>query len=158
MTSRLDIWEKKGTKRWIESPEDLIALNRSFTSEDEVTLWCETRLCESKRKKGDDDNEPTCSKCAKHECEVDEAFQILQTVHPDMEKPKLKLWARLINNGQHESYEDPPKIPLFTFRRLTTKESLSDVVKSAATAVANVFNRPSLEVTTNQQASVALCS
>ena len=42
---------KKGTKRWIKSPEDLAALNRSFNSGDEVTLWCEARRCEAKRKK-----------------------------------------------------------------------------------------------------------
>lgn len=98
---------KKGIKHWIESPEDLAALNRTFNSGDEITLWCEARRSESKRKKGDDDDEPTCSKRAKHEHDVDEAFQELQNKHPDMDKPKLKLWARMIANGQHESYEDP---------------------------------------------------
>ena len=47
----------------------------------------------------------------------------------------------MITNGQHESFEDPPKIPLFTggiIRKNSPRESLSDVVKTAATAVANV--------------------
>ena len=135
---------KKGTKRWIESPEDLAALNRSFNSGDEVTLWCEPRRSEGKRKKGDDDDEPTCSKRAKHDQEVDEAYQKLKSMHPDMNMPKLKLWARMITNGQHESFEDPPKIPLFTggiIRKNSPRESLSDVVKTAATAVANVLNK-----------------
>jgi len=34
----------------------------------------------------------------------------LKNNHPDMDMPRLKLWAR---NGQHESFEDPPNIPLF---------------------------------------------
>jgi len=64
-----------GTKRWIESPEDLAALNHSFSLGDEITLWCEVRHSESKRKKGDDNDEATCSKRAKHDQEVDKAYK-----------------------------------------------------------------------------------
>jgi len=135
---------RKGTKHWIESPEDLAALNHSFSSGDEITLPCEARRSESKRKKGDDDDEPTCSKHSKHDQEVDKAYKKLKNKHPDMDMPKLKLWATMITNGQHESFEDPPKFPLFTggiMHKNPNRESLSNVVKSAATAVANVLSK-----------------
>jgi len=120
-----------GTKCWIESPEDLAALNHLFSSGDEITLWYEVRRSESKRKK--DDNETTHNKCAKHDQEVDKAYKKLKNKHHDMDMPKLKLWARMITNGQHESFEDPPNIPLFTggnMRKNPQRDSLSDMVKS----------------------------
>ena len=72
-----------------------------------------------------------------NESDLDEIFHDLKKKNPKMEAPKLRLWAKLIESGRYDSYEDPPAIPLITGGPLPgkpKKESLSDAVSGAATA------------------------
>ena len=58
--------------------------------------------------------------------------------------PQYRLWAKFIQSKRHESYDEPPNIPLITgnpdSRKHARKESLSDVITNAATAFAKVLN------------------
>ena len=57
--------------------------------------------------------------------------------------PQLWLWARMNVNGQHESLDTSPNIPIFTGSvpnpKSTRGELLSDALTSAATAVVNLL-------------------
>ena len=61
--------------------------------------------------------------------------------HKEMELPKLRLWARMIANGVHESTEEPPNVPMITgtVPKRAKRESLHDVVVDAAKAMAQAF-------------------
>ena len=56
-----------------------------------------------------------------------------------MEGPKLRLWAKLISEGHYEDYDSPPNIPLIAGASKPKKESLTEVVQGAATAIAKVL-------------------
>ncbi len=54
-----------------------------------------------------------------------------------MTSPKLRQWARLIQSGQHDDYDNPPAIPLITGSPAPAKakkESVTDALTGAATA------------------------
>lgn len=62
-----------------------------------------------------------------------------------MTAPKLRLWAKLIQSGRHESYDDPPPIPLITgpaHPDKAKKESLTDVFSGAACAIVKALQKP----------------
>lgn len=61
-----------------------------------------------------------------------------------MAAPKLRLWAKLIQSGRHESYEDPPPIPLITgtLPDKPKKESLTDAFSGAACAIVKALQKP----------------
>ena len=75
-----------------------------------------------------------------------------------MEGPKLRLWAKLIQSGHHESYDLPPQIPLITGSPTPSqpkKKSFAEVLSGAASTIAKAINPPSTIVsparsTTNQ--------
>ena len=80
-----------------------------------------------------------------NERDLDEIFHDLKKKNPKMEAPKLRLWAKLIESGRYDSYEDPPAIPLITGGPLPgkpKKESLSDAVSGAGTAIVKVLQQP----------------
>ena len=54
-----------------------------------------------------------------------------------METPKLRLWARMISNGLHESTDEPPNVPMITGKaaKQPKRESVHDTVVDAAKAV-----------------------
>ena len=53
--------------------------------------------------------------------------------------PQLRLWAKYIQSKRHDSYEEPPNIPLITgtpdSRKVTKKDSFGDALAGAATAI-----------------------
>ena len=57
--------------------------------------------------------------------------------------PQYTLWAKFIRMGHHDSYDDPPSIPLMTGEQKgqskKSKESVSDALAGAATAIANAI-------------------
>lgn len=76
------------------------------------------------------------------EDETDTIFQKLREKHPKMEGPKLRLWAKLIQSHRHESYDDPPQIPLITGSATASKpkrESIGEALTGAAVALANAL-------------------
>ena len=48
------------------------------------------------------------------EDEIDIIFKKLKEKHPDKGSPAVRLWARLIQNGRWDNYDNPPPIPLIT--------------------------------------------
>lgn len=76
-----------------------------------------------------------------------------------MELPKLRLWARMIANGVHESTEEPPNVPMITgtISKCTKQESVHEVAVDAAKAVAQVFtgSTPQCSPTHTTQSTVA---
>lgn len=55
--------------------------------------------------------------------------------------PQLRLWARMIQCGTHEDYDDPPRVPQITglIKKPVKNESLSEALAGAAVAVAKAF-------------------
>ena len=92
-------------KRWLCSTEDLNAMYKSLKKDEEVLLWCESIVNLSKRKK--EEGVPVSKRQAKED-EIDSTFQSLKKKHNEKyEIPKLRLWARMITSGLHESIEEP---------------------------------------------------
>ena len=60
-----------------------------------------------------------------------------------MDTPKLRLWAnlaKLIQTHHHESYNDPPQIPLITGSATASKpESIGEALTGAAVALAKAL-------------------
>ena len=86
---------------------------KDFLSCSKITLWCEglygrtgtlknhkLKIKQTPREKLEDDLQVILDK--------------LKQQHHDMETAKLRLWAKLIQSGHHDSYTTPPNIPLIT--------------------------------------------
>ena len=60
--------------------------------------------------------------------------------------PQLKLWAKMIHNGTHHDYEDPPRVPVITgippSSKQSKKDSWTEAITGAAEAVAKAFSPP----------------
>ena len=137
-------------KRWIVEDEDLALMYRTFqpSMDTRITLWCDSRCTQdeappSKKRKTD-----TCCQGSSEELkELDNSeviFKELKTRHPDLPNPKLRLWAKMIDRGRHEDYDNPPNIPLITGSSGPTKKkvSVADALTTAATALASAIKSP----------------
>ena len=117
---QIGYFEGRGhTKRWIIDNRDLQRMYSVYESGSTITLGSEGRKLNSH----DDGCEPatkkikTAAKTTKREQseeETDEIFLQLKQKHSEMAAPKLRLWAKLIQSGRHDSYDEPPNIPLIT--------------------------------------------
>ena len=81
-----------------------------------VNLWCEAK---AKNENDENDMSPVSKKKTSRETvdrkdEIDTIFHQLQEKHPKMDAPKLHLLAKLVQTHCHESYDEPPQIPLIT--------------------------------------------
>ena len=60
--------------------------------------------------------------------------------------PQLRLWARMISSGNHESTDDPPKVPAITgITPKKEKSSLAVAISNAATTFAQAL-KPQVSV------------
>ena len=63
-----------------------------------------------------------------------------------METAKLRLQAKLIQSGHHDSYTTPPNIPLITgtaaVKPKKSKDGVANVVAEAATTIVKAINPP----------------
>lgn len=126
---------RQSIKRWITEDEDLRQMYVKLKS-GELHLWCELyadieNQPPPKRKK-----EETNSRRQDKENLVEEAFDELQQKHMDTyTKPQLKLWARMLINNIHESYDQPPNVPMIMGTKpQQKKETLTEVIAGAAAA------------------------
>ena len=127
-------------KRWLCDDIDVQMMYKVFTGANcEIQLWCERSVV--KESTGNNNNKHVPSKRDQHEEEVSDIFEDLKMKHKEMELPKLRLWARMIANGVHESTEEPPNVPMITgtVPKRAKRESLHDVVVDAAKAMAQAF-------------------
>ena len=113
-----------------------------------VNLWCEAKA----KNENDENDMPPVAKKKKtshetvdHEDEIDTIFHQLREKHPKMDAPKLRLWAKLIQTHRHESYDEPPQIPLITGSATASKpkrESIGEALTGAAVALAKALKPP----------------
>lgn len=132
---------------WLATKEDLLSMYQVYKNGGNITLWCDSSNESlvssgsgqgSKRKR---DDESTGTRRQAKEEEVDNVFKELRKKHTDIESTKLRLWARMICGGLHDSYDEPPDIPAFNSnRKRPRRESLSDALSGAATAIYKVLS------------------
>ena len=86
-----------------------------------VNLWCEsirkdqsTHVCEEHGLPQAKEKISSSTKREQIEEVTDEIFQKLKKNHPQMQGPKLRVWAKLIQSWRYEDYDTPPQIPLIT--------------------------------------------
>ena len=120
---------ENSTKNWLLRDEDLSVMYKKFQekSQKEICLWCdgvnegEDLLINddsAKRKKKE-----TSSRREQQEMNVDDNFRQLKDIHGNQYQiPQLRLWARVIANGHHDSLDEPPDLPQF---KLKSKKSPS---------------------------------
>ena len=123
------------TKRWISSNRDIVAMYTTFKPGSKINLWCDRKINSGDEEENDQPRKKKKKSLQSlqtdNERDLDEIFHDLKKKNPKMEAPKLRLWAKLIESGRYDSYEDPPAIPLITGGPLPgkpKKESLSDAV------------------------------
>ena len=139
------------TKRWVVEEKDLDVMYGTLGQNSKITLWCDAKIevddepAKKKRKRDETNPGPSCSDSCKVDS-VDLIFKELKKKHPDMHCPKLRLWAKMIDKGRHDDYDNPPQIPLITGSTVPAKKksgNVADALASAATAIANAFQAPS---------------
>ncbi len=137
------------TKRWLVDQRDLDTMYSRCHTGAKMTLWCERRVSGMpENSTSDRENElpaPKKTKREQTEADTDEAFQQLREKHPKMEGPKLRLWAKLIQSGRHESYDTPPQIPLITGAPAPAKpkkDSFAEALTGAVTTIAQALQPP----------------
>ena len=101
-------------KRWLCCREDLEAMYNCHSKGDEITLWCESRSTQINKRKREDDASTSTSKRQTKKSEVDAMYETVKTKHVDkFDNPKLRICARMVVGGLHESTDEPPDIPAF---------------------------------------------
>jgi hypothetical protein len=93
---------KHSTKRWLLEDEDIDHLYGNHKS-GEIHLWCEVeKEVAPKKTEGG-------SKREYKEARVDEAYEVLLEKHKDkFSTYQYTLWARMLVNKLHHSYDEPP--------------------------------------------------
>ena len=84
---------------------------------------------------------------------MDTIFKKLKEKNPKIENSKLRLWAKIIQTGHWEYYDNPPPNPLITGtpKSQSRKDNITDALTGMATAVVNAL-KPQ-ECTTPKRAS-----
>jgi len=133
---------KQSKKRWLCCREDLEAMYSCHSKGDEIILWCESRSTQINKRKREDDASTSTSKRQTKESEVDAVYETLKTKHVDkFDNPKLRLWARMVVGGLHESTDEPPDIPAFQGGVKKKKGSTIDAFSGVVEAFAKVVER-----------------
>lgn len=144
---------RQSSKIWLVSnDQDLCQMYRS-SKQREVSLWIE---CTTSEGESEDEESYSTKKRKKQaskrqgvEDEVDSIYSKLESKHSDSgiySIPQLRLWARMIQCGTYDNYDDPPRVPLITgLQPRRSKESLTEAITGAAVAVAKAFTpKPSI--------------
>lgn len=137
---------KQSSKYWLVNQEDLELMYTTMKKKD-ILLWCDARsestTNEKKRKSQVEHVEPPPSKRKLIEDKVDDTVEELKERHDDRYTlPQLRLWARMISAGHHESLDDPPQIPALTgvTPKRKQKESLAEAITGAASTLVGAFH------------------
>ena len=144
---------KANAKCWIVSEEDIQAMYDAHFEGDVITIWCDGRgktedtSVSRKRKKDADDTDTPLSKREERECQQQKIYDELKKKHSDKKytDPQLKLWAKLIQSRMHDSYDNPPNIPLITgvnTKKTPNQSTLTGAVVTAANAIASALKPP----------------
>ena len=121
----------------------------------EISLWCDSRQLSSeqsetsvcKRKQ----DHPTPTPRQEKEEQVDIIYCDLKEKHANKyDNPKLRLWARMLVGGLHESTDEPPAVPAFHYELKRRKNSLSGALTDAAGVLVKYMDRRGSEDLPNQ--------
>ena len=129
---------KHGTKRWLIEDEDIKNMYLKYTS-GEIYLWLEA-LEEAEAAPPQKKSNEGASRRDDKEARVEKTYDELLEKHKEnFSTHQLNLWARMIVNKIHFSYDDPPpKNPLITGSNVpkpTPKDTqLTEAILGAATA------------------------
>ena len=142
---------RQSSKIWLVTSEDLRHMY-SLSKNGEVPLWVEYKEDET----SNDEEESAVPKKSKLstgtkrqwiEDQVDEIYKVLELFerHGDSNiysGPQLRLWAKMIQCGTYDDYEDPPRVPqitgiISTKKKSEQSESLTEAVTGAAVAIKN---------------------
>lgn len=150
---------KQSTKYWVMSEDDLAVMYASLDEDgkDNVLLWCDGRSPAPQNCLQSSSSLPTSRKRKNTDHVVDkqqekiddfDIYKSLKEKHGSTyTNPQLRLWARMIEAGNHESTEDPPKIPAITGAiPKKKKESLTEAISNAAVTFAQAFKTPDIAV------------
>ena len=138
---------RQSKKRWLYCHDDLDTMY-SDRNGGELTLWCEGRKNGATTNSIDQPGPHRCksevtTRRQEKEEEVDQFFSDLKDKHGgNYSSPKLRLWARMIASGIHESIEEPPDVPAFQHaerKRRKGPESLTGALTGAVEAIAKVM-------------------
>ena len=143
--------------------EDLNAMYK--TGKDKIMLWADACVTASdgntligqKRKCGD--SYSFVSKRQQIEAEVDSTVPELKEKQGDKYSlPQLRLWARSIISGNHDSTEEPPDLPAITGigPKKQKKQSLGGALVEAARTFVGANLGPDIMLTGGPNASVVL--
>lgn len=140
----------KQEKQWIVTDGDLKAMY-SCTKEGNVFLWCDKRVVtdseaesssRASRKRSNDDPTPLAKKAtayAAREGEIEDVADELKELHGNKYSyPQYKLWARMLQNGQHKDKDKPPNVPLITGSYVKERKdsgSVGEAIAGAAIAI-----------------------
>ena len=112
----------------------------------DIFLWCDADVAEvtagagTKRKRKRDEGTGSTRKLKEED--VDTIFQALKEKHgSSFTVCQLRLWARMLHCGTHDSHLNPPPVPMFAENvpKRQKRESLSEVISEAVVAVRKAF-------------------
>lgn len=142
------------TKYWLMCQSDLEAMYKSVEQgSGKILLWCDAYMDQASReiqsqgkgKKRKHPAEEGTSRREKNEQDVDELVQKLKEKHgTKYSLPQLRLWGRMIQAGNHEDLDDPPRVPAIvgTEPKREKKESLMEALAGAAVTIVNAIRSP----------------
>ncbi|SMN02569.1 hypothetical protein SPONN_1314 [uncultured Candidatus Thioglobus sp.] len=139
---------RQSSKIWLLSNEDLKYMYDSKQGS-EISLWAESK-CVCDEESDEDEHvgrkkQKQATKRQSIETETDSIYKELSAKHSDSglySCSQLRLWARMINCGDHEDYDDPPRVPTIIgipTPKQNKRESFAEALTGAAVAVAKVF-------------------
>lgn len=135
-------YEKRSSKCWLVTLEDLKQMYVKFGNNFDIPLWCDAESGQRKKgKRKRDDSE----KDKDRDEDIDEVYDELYKKHgSNYTVPQLRLWARMIDCGTHESRDTPPSVPMIVGPqpKKAKKESLSDVIVDAVSAFSKAVQSP----------------
>ena len=128
-----------------------------------ILLWCDT--CSNKSLPVESDVNQLGNKSRKRKstlaaashasrvlsskADIDETVTELQEVHgANYSLPQLRLWARMLAAGHHDSLTDPPNVPAIS--RITPKRKNSSNVAEMVAAVVSAMRTPEVTQTLTQ--------
>ena len=133
------------SKIWLMTDDDLKTMYVKNSNGGQISLWCDGISQDSdipvQQRKKKDLSIIGNSHIEKED--MDSIFEQLLKKHGSaFDKPKLRLWSKMIVSGIHDSYSDPPDIPLFHSDGPPKKKQrtdISDALTGAAIAFAEAI-------------------
>ena len=159
---------KQSTKYWIMCQDDLDMMNESLVNGNpNILLWCDGRSIDDSpdselvggcKRKDPSVSEPVLSKRQQLDENLQDTVKELKEKHGSKYSfPQLRLWARMIAAGNHDSIDNPPLIPPITGiqSKREKKSSLSDVIASAAVTFASAVRSPDVQQSNKQSVVIS---